>query len=345
MATSLLSAMESDTSPVGVDSKTDSVLRQIYFDVKHPASYSAPAVLHKAARKQLARLSLKTVQLWLLAQRAYALHRRPNRRFTHRRTITSGINRQWQIDLVDVQKWSRSNKGFKHLLTCIDIFSKRAWVKPVKDKQSSTVAAAFATILKDAKPVIVQSDRGSEFIGAPFQKLLKQHGIRFFCSSNPDVKSSVVERFNRTIRQRLTRYQTHHNSDKYYHVIADINSAYNNTYHRSIKCTPMEVGKHNEAKVWKTLFGGAKQADSQKPFRFNINDRVRIVNKRGLFHRGYSEQFTSEIFVVKSRKMFDQAIYKIVDLQEEPIFGLFYEAELLFVPPLKSTTNGKRLAN
>ena len=95
-----------------------------------------------------------------------------------------GIDAQFQAYLVDVQNLSRCNKGYKYLLMCIDIFSKYAWVVPLKTKQRQELVKAFQAILSSGrKPSKLQTDQGTEFLNRVFQKFLRDNNIEFFTST------------------------------------------------------------------------------------------------------------------------------------------------------------------
>ena len=310
-------------------------LKEAYFSVDSPVSFTSIAKLYKEAKKSCPSLTLDQTRLWLSAQDAYTLHRQAVRKHPYAVTLVHGIRHQYQVDLVEVGQISRSNRGVRYLLTCIDVFSKVAWVIPVKSKTSAAVAEAFTQVLKDGLPKRIQSDKGREFLGAPFQKLLAKNGIKHFCSSNPDIKCSVVERFNRTLRQRLSKFMTHNNTDSYLKALPKIVSGYNHTYHRSIRRRPVDVATDNEADVWITLYGKRLQPETKGKMRtdgfvFNIGDTVRLVRPKGTFGRGYTEQWTRELFVIVARKLKTGAVpvYVVNDLTDQPIHGFWYECEL-----------------
>lgn len=305
----------------------DSALRKAYYDPGSPACFSGLRPVYIEAKKLYPKLTVDDVRLWLSSQDAYTLHKPVIRRFKHRRTITSGIAEQFQIDLADMSQLARYNNHIKYLLTCIDIFSKRAWAVPVKRKDSQSVAEAFKGIIAEQKPKRVQSDEGREFLGRPFQQLLRNEGIRFFTSTNPDIKCSIVERFNRTLKSRLARYLTSANTNRYLDVLPSILKAYNNSYHKSIKCRPVDVTAANESQVWRTLYGGDSDI-RYKHFKYQVGDRVRLAKKKGTFAKGYVPQWTDEVFIISQRRMKDCAIYTVKDLQDELIHGFFYEQEL-----------------
>jgi hypothetical protein len=90
----------------------------------------------------------KEVREWLQTQDAYTLNKPTRQRFPRRQVVVYGIDHQWQADLVDLGKLAFYNKGFKYLLTCIDVLSQYAWVVPLKDKTGKTLKEAFQVIFK-----------------------------------------------------------------------------------------------------------------------------------------------------------------------------------------------------
>ena len=84
--------------------------------------------------------------------------------------IVTGIDDQWQADLVDMSALARFNKGCEFLLTCIDVFSKFAWVVPLKNKTGESLVNGFQSILDTGRsPVKLQTDKGIEFLNRNFQ--------------------------------------------------------------------------------------------------------------------------------------------------------------------------------
>ena len=150
------------------------------------------------------------------------------------------FDEQWVADLVEVQTIAKKNKGFRYIPVVIDAFSKYAWAQPIEKKTGKYVSDAIAKILISAdrrKPQTLQTDEGKEFCNQFFQNLLKQQNIHHF-STHEDVKASIIERFNRTIKSKLYRYFTAANTLKYVDVLPKLVYQYNHTSHRSIRATP-----------------------------------------------------------------------------------------------------------
>ena len=184
-------------------------------------------------------------------QLAEELHKPITRNFRKRRVISKkGIDKIWAADLVEIQKFSKWNKGVKYLLMVIDVFSKYGWIVPLKDKKTESVSLAFDEIFKKSKrkPTMLWTDEGSEFISKHFKEFLKKNKIKLYHTENEE-KSSIVERWNKTMKNRMWRMFSANNSTVYWEKLDKLVDDYNNTYHSSIKITPTEAStKENEKK-------------------------------------------------------------------------------------------------
>jgi len=141
------------------------------------------------------------------------MHRPTRRRFPRRRTYSKGIDDMFQIDLADTSNLSAYNDGYRYLLNCIDVFTKRAWSVPLKTETGCEVSDAFERhVLSQRQCNMVQSEKGTEFLNSTCQSMLPRHGIKFYTSENVDIKAAVVERFNGTLKGKnvsLFHSETH----------------------------------------------------------------------------------------------------------------------------------------
>ena len=262
-------------------------------------------------------------------QLADELHKPITRNFQKRSVVSNGIDDIWAADLVEMQKFSKWNKGIRYLLMVIDVFSKYGWIRELKDKKTESVSKAFGDILKSKrKPQMLWTDKGSEFISKHFKDFLKRNGIKLYHTQNEE-KSSIVERWNRTMKDRMWKMFTVNNNTVYWDKIDKLVDDYNNSRHSSIKMTPVEANKKkNEIKVWSNLYGDLMYLKPGKP-KFAIGDKVRISKyKRKVFDKGYTPNWTEEIFIIDKGNVTKPITYNIVDLMGEKIKGSFYEQEL-----------------
>ena len=148
----------------------------------------------------------------------------------------------WGVDLANMELLSKCNKRIRYLLCSFDLFSKYAFVVPLKDKKGVTITNAFQSILDNSerKPNKIWTDQGSDFYNAHFKKWLKYNDIIMYSTHN-ERKSIVAERFIRTLKNKIYKHMTAISKNIYYDVLDDIVDEYNNTYHNTIKMKPIDV--------------------------------------------------------------------------------------------------------
>ena len=224
-------------------------------------------------------------------------------------------------DLADMQLLSRYNKGIRFLLCVIDIFSRYAWVVPLKDKKGISIAKAFQIILKQSnrKPNKIWVDKGYEFYNAFLKKWLRDNDIVMYSTHN-EGKSVVAETFIKTLKSKIYKYMTSISKNVYIDKLDDIVNEYNNTYHTTIKMKPIDV-KDN------TYINTDKEINNKDP-QFKVGDRVRVSKYKNIFAKGYTPNWSEEVFVIKKVKNTVPGTYIINDLNGEEIIGTFYEKEL-----------------
>ena len=189
---------------------------------------------------------------------ANELHKHIIRKFNKRKVYSSFKDNIWGADLADIQLLSKFNKGIKYLLRVIALFSKYAFVVPLKDKKGISIVNAFQMILNKSKrkpnkkgisivnvfqsilnkskrkPNKIWVDKGSEFYNASFKKWLQDNDIIIY-STNNEGKSVVAERFIRALKSKIYKYMTSISKNVYIDKLNAIRNKYNNTYHTTLK--------------------------------------------------------------------------------------------------------------
>lgn len=300
-------------------------LERLYYDAAHPAGYGGARNLKNSARE----VNVNSIEEWLRSQDVYTLHKPVHRKFPRLHYNISNIDELWETDLVELGSMKDDNDGYRYLLVVIDVLSKFVWVIPLLSKTTSAVANGFNQILAstERRPTTLQSDKGKEFVGAAFQKLLKENDIRFRTTRNPDIKAAVVERFNRTLKDRMWRYFTHKNTHRYIDVLQSLVSSYNNTVHSSIRMAPSAVTLYNAAEARANIQRRHPRRERSK-LLFKIDDLVRISKTKGTFAKGYEANWSEELFKIRRVLPGIPNVYELEDLAGEQIDGLFYEPEL-----------------
>ena len=184
-----------------------------------------------------------------------------------------------------------------------------------------SIVNAFQNILDNSKrkPNKIWVDKGSEFYNNSFKKWLQDNNIAMYSAHN-EGKSVVAERFIRTIKKKIYKYITSISKNVYIDKLDDIVDEYNNTYHRTIKMKPIDV-KGN------TYINIDEEVNDNDP-KFKVGDQVKISRYKNIFAKGYTPNWSKEIFVIKKFKNTVLWTYVINDLNDEKIIGTFYEKEL-----------------
>ena len=249
------------------------------------------------------------------------LHKPIIRKFNKRKVYSQFKDNIWRVDLADMQSLSRKNKGIKYLLCAIDLYSKYAFVIPLKDKKGISIVNAFDKIIKQSnkKPNKIWVDQGEEFYNNAFEKWLSDNDINMYSTHN-EGKSVVVERFLRTLKNKLYKHMTATGKNVYYDVLDDVVNKYNNTKHSTIKMKPIYVGDNNK-RVY-------IDEHNEKDSRFKVGDRVRISRYKNIFAKGYTPNWSKKIFIVDKINDTVSYTYNLKDLNDEEIIGSFYDREL-----------------
>ena len=246
------------------------------------------------------------------------LHKPIIRKFNKRKVYLQFKDNIWGVDLADMQSLSRKNKCTKYLLCAIDLCSKYAILIPLKDKKGISIINAFDKIIKQSnrKPNKIWIDRGGEFYNNLFEKWLSDNDINMYST----YKSVVAERFIRTLKIKLYKHMTATGKNVYYDVLDDVVGKYNNTKHSTIKMKPIDVGDNN-----KRVYIDER---NEKDNRFKVGDRVRISRYKNIFAKGYTPNWSKEIFIIDKINDAVPYTYNLKDLKDEEIISSFYDKEL-----------------
>ena len=259
-------------------------LRKIYYDPK--TGFISAQKLYLKLNKTI---PLTEIQRFLDEQEIYQISKEVRAKYPFRHMIVYSSNDQWQIDLIDFSKYSRWNKGFKYLLCAVDVYSRKAFVMPIKSKTFST--DAMKSILYIAKPILIQSDNGSEFLNKSFQALLKSFKVQHTTAQVGDHnRQGMIERFNRTIEAMIAKYQESRKTNRYIDVLDDIVFNYNNTYHRTIKDTPENryIKNQSHGHIY----------DFNFVIKLSIGDKVRIIMEKKTFQKGYELKYSKAVYQI-----------------------------------------------
>ena len=246
----------------------------------------------------------------------------------------------WQADVVKFpdKMMMKATGGTANLLVIIDVFTKMVWAYPLKKIDQKSVASCFRKLFKETKPERLATDSGTEFKNGEMVKVCHEFNVNHFFATGI-TKAAVAERVNLSIQQLIYKRCKKFNTDTWTSsdVLDGALETYRNRYHSTIKMSPMQAEDPiNHAKIRRIYVKKyAKVEGKWKKPKFKVGDTVRISKTRSAFHRGYYENFTTEVWRVK--KVLDNLPYPryIVEDErgEELINNILNENELVkYVP-------------
>lgn len=256
------------------------------------------------------------------------IHSPARRNYVRIKTEMRGISDTLQADLVEMIPFARLNRGNKYILTAINIFSKKAYARPLKNKSAEEVKAALENILDSLGHQIkhIHTDRGKEFYNATVRAMLQSRNIHLY-STFSRMKAAICERFNRTLKSRMWKHFSLHRTNEWIEILPELVAEYNDTKHRTIKMKPDEVDKHNEEQLLFTIYNNS--APISPKIKFKVGNSVRISKNKHVFEKGYTPNWTTEIFTIRKVQTTNPITYLLRDWRNVDVEGVVYTEELL----------------
>ena len=158
------------------------------------------------------------------------------------------------------------------------------------------------------------------------QQFFKDNNVKIY-HTNSHLKAVIIERFNRSLRELMMKEFFKNNNTVWYNILPKLIKIYNNRHHSTIKMTPIEVNKNNEKHIKENIYTYIKTSKNPKS---KINDLARIsLKRRDVFDKATGNiKWTDELFKIYSINRSNVITYKIKDLNDNIIEGIFYEKEL-----------------
>jgi hypothetical protein len=304
-----------------------------YLTPSHPTAFSSIANIQRFYRNKFGKNLIANA---LASIDTHTLHREYKKPKYRNPIYVYSLREHIQMDLIDMAVYAKYNDGITFLMVAVDAFSKKAWVKTMKNKSADVSLEKIKELVQEIQPPMkaVFLDRGTEFKNKKVQAFLREKNIKMIHPYS-ETKAPIVERFNRTLKDLIFKYFDGLETNRYIDVIDELVSSYNNRGHRTLRyLTPNEAEKEiNKSKVLSALndyytkaVGGIKK---RKP-KYKVGQKVRINKYGDKLRRGFKARFNEEYFeIVSINTRMPIPMYRIKSLNDgETIRGGFYANEL-----------------
>lgn len=283
--------------------------------------FISQAKLKKILKEKQIYITNKELNTMLKEQKTAQLHKkyRSNQKALGH-IISYSKDAKWQMDLIDMSSYGYQNNGYKWILIAIDIFTRKGYAQPLKNKGHSSVTEAFNELISQNKPLVVMSDNGSEFINTEFKDNLEEKHISQNLAQVGDHHAlGIIDRFIRTIKERIYKHFTDKNTTKWIDVLPSIIQSYNNQPHGALEDIKPNDAPQNEDKIVNININKAEQSNELEN-KINVGDKVRYA-LHSTFKKGYEQSWSDEILTVLkvykiSAILSDNKKYKISNLQK-----------------------------
>jgi len=296
-----------------------------YTNPRSEVSFSGKNIIRKYSSINENKLTNKLARI-----PTYVLHREAKKPRTYNPFILYRKRVLLQADLMDMQSMSKANQGKKYILIVCDAFTRKCWASALPNKTAEVVLNEFKILHVDIGAFErLMTDAGTEFLSKKFSAFLKKQNIAYI-RGNPHAPH--VERLNRTIQNKLFRYMTENETEKWIDVLDDVVFAYNNRYHRIIKMSPNnaeEEGNKNLVISNLSMYYNKAFQKRKKP-KFKVNDVVSIQKLNNVFAKGYHQVFTDHLYkITEVHTKLPIPMYSLSEYDgSEKIEGRFYANEL-----------------
>lgn len=218
----------------------------------------------------------------------YALHKDIRFKYPRRKIWVNMPGEVLSVDLAETSNL-KGKVPTPYWLVCVDGFSKKSYVRQIKNKRGETVVNALKSVFREiGTPVIyVYSDFGKEFVGSVTRNFLKSNKVKLY-HIHSTIKSSFAERHIRYLKGRVQRFLTQTGKPLTAKILQNIVKTYNDTYNRVIGRSPNEVTKEDARDIWERMFGEyvkASKASKRKP-KLHVGDLVKISRAKLTFEKG-----------------------------------------------------------
>lgn len=273
-------------------------LNKLFIENGFPAKDKFFSVAKKAGLN----ITRKDIDDFLNKQRTSQLHKVVKKKDKNP-IVAPSENFEWQIDLLDMQKFSTKNKNNNWILISVDIFTRKAYAQPIKSKKPDDVLLGLSKIITQANdtPLIISSDNGKEFMGSLGRFLDKSKIIHRTADVGDHNKLGIIDRFSKTIKNMLFKYFTETGKGEWISMLPVFIKSYNEMEHGSL-CgnTPNEAGRYT-SDIGK-CHSERVMKNKKNATQLSLGDNVRVRIATTKFSRGFEKIWSDAIYTIVAKE-------------------------------------------
>lgn len=226
-----------------------------------------------------------------------------------------------QIDLMDMAGTynvypTQTNRGYRYIMCAVDIFTRKAFVRPLKTKsinKDKEIVNEFEKIFKEVKQeipheyknetIILDSDNEGSFLSKTFEKFCEENNITQNLVNPGDTRGKgVVERFNMTLRRMILVYTTYKETKNWIDVLNELVDYYNNKIHSTIRMTPNDATEEKNKNEVKEVYDDQRNEAQEKIGDIPIGTRVRTLITKTMTDKKTSVRWSKAIHTVERQE-------------------------------------------
>jgi len=254
--------------------------------------------LYKAAKQAHPKITLKIVEEWLSKQQTAQLNNKPIIKHDFK-PIYSELPYAFQIDLTFFPRYKKQNEGNYVLFTAININTRFGYAYWGKDKESETIINFIKDLEKKTEINVLEGDLGNEFNNYELKKYCEEHNIILDLFKSDTHKMGIINRWHRTIKEKLSAYFDAFDTVKWIDIIDKIIYNYNHTINRGIGYKPVDVNDFIENKIRQEKKAQGLKVEYED---FKVGQYVRVLNERGVYDDKLKSKYSDKIFTVEKVK-------------------------------------------
>ena len=295
---------------------TDAKISKIYYDPEE--GFLSESKLYKKLIDKNINVTHAYLKKWLSKQETAQLTKHTKKPTQYNSIIASdGPRGNYQMDIIVYNRYAYH--GYEYILCVVDVDSRYAQCRAMTNRQLSTIIENLKNIF-DTMGKCKRLNADNEFNKTEFNELMDTLNIETFYSQPYEKnKNAIVERFNRTISEKIQLWRLATKRYDWYNVLNNLVKNYNNTEHSTTKNTPAKI------------FNGTADNEQETHYEkndFKIGDRVRIETDKNIFSKGDRQKFSTNIYTISRTD--GNKIY-IQDSNGEELNKFFKPYEVLLI--------------